>query len=171
MGAYWCEDHDLPTPLGELIASAKDGHSATAVTRLQEQLSEFVRSTAASGIASASGVETKVVPVPNGNGGNRHLVPALAGAVADTLGATVCDALTRGDATARLRDTPIKQRLAVVQAAGYELKNPVEGHGVVLVDDVVLTGTTLRYLAGLLRDAGATRVVAVVAARTRRADQ
>ena len=45
------------------------------------------------------------------------------------------------------------------------------GHQVVLVDDVVLTGTTLRYITRLLEDAGATRVVAVVAARTRRADQ
>ena len=83
----------------------------------------------------------------------------------------MCGALTRGEATARLRDTPLQQRLAVVEAAGYEVKSPVGGHGIVLVDDVVLTGTTLRYLAQLLQEAGATRVTAVVAARTRRADQ
>ena len=173
MGTYWCEDNNSPTPLGELIAAAKDHDSETAVTDLQEQLSNFAHNleTPSGGTVSDAPSSTLVVPVPNGNGSNRHLIPALASAVADAMGARVCEALTRGEAKARLRDTPLLQRLAVVEAAGYEVKSPVDGHGIVLVDDVVLTGTTLRYLAQLLQDAGATRVTAVVAARTRRADQ
>ena len=173
MGTYWCEDNNSPTPLGELIAAAKDHDSETAVTELQEQLSNFAHNleTPSSGTVSDTPSSTLVVPVPNGNGSNRRLIPALASAVADAMGTRVCEALTRGEATARLRDTPLQQRLAVVEAAGYEVKSPVGGHGIVLVDDVVLTGTTLRYLAQLLQDAGATRVIAVVAARTRRADQ
>ncbi|MDE0606036.1 MAG: phosphoribosyltransferase [Acidimicrobiaceae bacterium] len=172
MGAYWREDHNLQTPLGELIASAKDHHSATAVTRLQEQLSDFVHGLeTTSGAAAEPHADTLAVPVPNGSGSNRRLVPALASAVADAMGASVCEALTRQETMVRMRDTPLQQRLAVVQAAGYEIGGQVAGHGVVLVDDVVMTGTTLRYLARLLRDAGAARVIAVVAAQTRRAGQ
>ena len=171
MGPYWCDDDPLPTPLGELIAAAKDHHSAAAVTELREQLSDFAQNLdAPSGAAVAETPRgTLVVPVPNGNGSNRLLVPALASAVADATGATVREALTRRETTTRMRDAPLQQRLAVVQAAGYEIEGQVAGHGVVLVDDVVMTGTTLRYLARLLRDAGATKVIAVVAAQTRRA--
>lgn len=173
MGAYWREDDNLPTPLGELIASGKDHHSATAVTRLQEQLSDFVHNleSTSGGTVTETPTNTLVVPVPNGNGSNRSLVPALASAVADAIGASVCEALTRRKTTTRMRDTPLQQRLAAVQAAGYEIHSQVGGHEVVLVDDVVMTGTTLRYLARLLRDAGATKVIAVIAAQTRRADQ
>ena len=173
MGSYWCDDDPLRTPLGELIAAAKDHHSAAAVTELREQLSDFVRNLNEPSGASitATPPDTLVVPVPNGNGSNRCLVPALASAVADALGARVCEALTRRETKTRMRDTPPQQRLAVVQAAGYGIQSQVDGHGVVLVDDVVLTGTTLCYLAWLLHDAGAAKVIAIVAAQTRRAGQ
>ena len=173
MGAYWYDDDPLRTPLGELIASAKDHHSATAVAELQQQMSNFARDleSASGGTVTETSTDTLVVPVPNGNGGNRRLVPALASAFADAIGASVCEALTRREIPARMRDTPLQQRLAVVQASGYEVHMQFEGHGVVLVDDVVMTGTTLRYQAQLLRDAGATKVIGVVAAQTRRADE
>ena len=89
MGTYWCEDNNSPTPLGELIAAAKDHDSETAVTKLQEQLSHFARNleTPSGGTVSDTPSSTLVVPVPNGNGSNRRLVPALASAVADAMGA------------------------------------------------------------------------------------
>ena len=173
MGDYWREDNDLLTPLGELIAAAKDHRSGSAVITLQQQLSDFARDIESSGtgLTRDTARNLLVVPVPVGPGGNRPLVSALAKAVASALGATLSEVLTRRNATARLRDTPPWQRLAVVQAAGYEITSAVAGRAVVLVDDVVLSGTTLRYLARLLHDVGATRVEAVVAARTRRSDQ
>ncbi len=173
MGPYWCDDSDLPTPLGELIAAAKDHHSEPAVTELQEQLSNLAREIELDLTSSTRETASNVlvVPVPVGPGGNRRLVSALADAVATAMGATLREILTRRNDTARLRDTPPWQRLAVVQAAGYEITSAVAGRAVVLVDDVVLSGTTLRYLARLLHDVGATRVEAVVAARTRRSDQ
>ena len=173
MGAYWRDDHDSRTPLGELIAAAKDHNSESALIKLQQQLSDFASEieSAETGPAGDAARNMLVVPVPVGPGGNRRLVSALAVAVATAMGATLSEVLTRRNATTRLRDTPPQRRLAVVEAAGYEITSAVVGRSVVLVDDVVLTGTTLRYIARLLQDAGATSVVAVVAARTRRADE
>ena len=171
MGTYWCEDSDIPTPLGELIAAAKDHESETAVTTLQAQLSDFARSLDLPSAATGPPGNIVVVPVPNGSGRKRRLAPALARAVAEAMGATLSEAVHKRNVTARLRDTPVQQRLALVEAAGYEVTGSVEGHQVVLVDDVVLTGTTLTHLAQLLHQAGASSVSAVVAARTRRADQ
>ena len=171
MGAYWWDHSDTPTPLGELIAAAKDHESETAVTTLRAQLSGFVRSLDLPRPATGAAGETVVVPVPNGSGRKRRIAPALAGSVAEAMGATLREAVHKRNVTARLRDTPVPQRLALVEAAGYEVTGSVEGHQVVLVDDVVLTGTTLTHLAQLLHQAGASSVSAVVAARTRRADR
>ena len=55
----------------------------------------------------------------------------------------------------------------MVESAGYVVTGDVAGRSVVLVDDVVLTGTTLGFLAELLVDAGALEVIAVVVCRTR----
>ncbi len=169
MGAYWRDDSDLPTPLGELIAAAKDHHSEPAVTKLQEQLSDFVGDLDLNDDLAGAG-KALAIPVPVFPGNNGRLVLELANTVASATDAVLCEALVRRNPTARLRDTAPDLRLAVVEAAGYEVVSPVSGRVVILVDDIVLTGTTLRYLARQIRDAGATRVVAVVAARTRRAD-
>ncbi len=171
MGTYWCEDNDTLTPLGELIAAAKDHESETAVTTLQAQLCDFARSLDLPSAATNPAGDIVVVPVPNGSGRKRRLAPALARSVAEAMDATLREAVHKRNVTARLRDTPVQRRLALVEAAGYEVTGSVEGHQVVLVDDVVLTGTTLTYLAQLLHQAGASSVSAVVAARTRRADQ
>ncbi len=171
MGAYWCDDSDTPTPLGELIAAAKDHESETAVTTLQAQLTHFVHSLDLPSATTGPAGDIVVVPVPNGSGRKRRVAPALAESVAEAMGATLRDAVHKRNPTARLRDTSVQQRLALVEAAGYEVTGSVVGHRVVLVDDVVLTGTTLTHLAQLLHQAGAASVSAVVAARTRRSDQ
>jgi predicted amidophosphoribosyltransferase len=160
LGDYWREGVDEPTELGELIASAKDLGSAEALSRLREMLFDFV--------GTLDLPETcLVVAVPPGPEREAHPVPSLATAVGSGLGADVVAVIERRDATARLRDTPPDRRRAVVEAARYEIVGDVRGRHVVLVDDVILTGTTLRHLAGLLVAAGAERVDAVVAGRTR----
>ena len=177
MGTYWCEHSDTPTPLGALIAAAKDHESETALTALKAQFGDYVRSldlpsaTTRPAGDPAAGPEgdVVVVPVPNGTGRTRQLAPALAESAAEANGATLRRAVSKRNVTARLRDTPVQQRLALVEAAGYEVTGSVAGHEVVLVDDVILTGTTLTHLVGLLKQAGAASVSAVVAARTRRA--
>lgn len=171
MGAYWHEDNNAPTQLGKLVAAAKDQRSDSAVTSLQAQFGDFVSNLEFPLVRnrSASRHRTLVVPVPSGSTSYHRFVPALAATAADTIGATLSEALQRRNVNLRLRDTPVEQRAATVQAVGYEINRAVAGHPLVLVDDVVLTGTTLTYLAHLLEDAGATSVIALVAARTRRA--
>lgn len=174
MGAYWHEDDNSSTPLGKLVAAAKDHHSDSAVASLQAQFADFVTNlelplaiTGNVNNVGSSSTRTLVVPVPSGLASNHRFVSALATSVAAALGATLSEALQRRNPTVRLRDTPVEQRQAIIQTAGYELNRSVKGHAVALVDDVVLTGTTLNYLADLLLEAGATSVIALVVARTR----
>jgi predicted amidophosphoribosyltransferase len=162
MGSYWCDGVDEPSSLGSLVASAKDFGSGQALAELQELLAEF----------SANldlPRDTVVVAVPPGPRRGAHPVPALATCVAAAIDAQEGVVLGRRYETARLRDAPPEQRRDLVEAAGYEVISDVRGRRVVLVDDVILTGTTLQYLSGLLVEAGAARVDAVVACRTRRA--
>ena len=97
MGPYWCDDSDLPTPLGEMIAAAKDHDSEPAVIKLQEQLSNFAREIELDLTSSTEETASNVlvVPVPVGAGGNRHLVSALADTVATAIDATLREVLTR----------------------------------------------------------------------------
>ncbi|NDH85331.1 MAG: hypothetical protein EBY65_10800 [Acidimicrobiia bacterium] len=67
-----------------------------------------------------------------------------------------------------MRDLDSSERPAVVRAADYEVVEEVEGRHVVLVDDVVLSGTTLSHVADLLLAAGAASVRPVAIARSRR---
>lgn len=164
LGEYWEPDAEEPTALGALVAAAKDQASVAALRELEGLLSVFVL-----GLDLPTG--PLVAAVPPGPGRSAHPVPSLAACVAEALDVdAVGSVLTRSAATPRLRDTPVARRRDVVEAAGYAVNASVRGRSVVLVDDVVLTGTTLTYLAELLREAGATDVVGVVAARTRRTD-
>lgn len=163
-GEYWEPDAEVMTALGALVGAAKDDGNVTALRELEGLLSVFVL-----GLDLPTG--PLVAAVPPGPGRGAHPVPSLAACVAEALDVdAVGSVLTRSAATPRLRDTPPAHRRDVVEAAGYAVNAPVRGRPVVLVDDVVLTGTTLEYLAELLLAAGATEVVAVVAARTRRRD-
>ena len=72
-------------------------------------------------------------------------------------------------ATGRTEATPAaSSRSATVLAADYEVVEDVGGRHVVLVDDVVLSGTTLDHVADLLLAAGVASVRPVAIARSRR---
>lgn len=161
MGEYWLPHCDELTPLGRRMAAAKEGADVGALAELASDMAEW-----AAGLALPGGAA--VVPVPSAPGRHPHPVGVLATAVAEARGARLLDALVRHNPTPRLREAPVDGREALVEAAGYEVARDVAGLAVVLVDDVVLTATTLTHVAALLRDAGATEVVAVAAARTRR---
>ncbi|MEM7140853.1 MAG: phosphoribosyltransferase family protein [Actinomycetota bacterium] len=161
MGDYWQADAASPTELGRLVAAAKDHGDEHALRQLEAQLSAFV-------LDLDVALAPIVAAVPPGPGREAHPVPSLAACVAEALDVDAVGAvLTRAHETPRLRDTPAERRRDVVIAAGYEVNADVRDRDVVLVDDVLLTGTTLRHLAELLTDAGASSVVGVVAARTR----
>ncbi len=160
MGDYWHED-DTPTGLGTLLSRAKDAQEAVAVRELCSQLAAFARSLPALDA-------TAVVAVPPGPDRDAHPVPSLAAAVATALGMDLAPMVERRHETARLRDTPIERRPEVVEAAGYAVVGDVTSRRLLLVDDVILTGTTLGHVAGLLVTAGAADVQALVVCRTRR---
>ena len=108
------------------------------------------------------------VPVPVGAGDRPHLAELLAASLAEAgAGEYRPSLITRRNGTPRLRDVDPERRAEVAASAGYGAGEPVAGRHIVVVDDVVLTGTTLRAVAACLRDAGAVSVTPAVAARTR----
>ena len=155
MGDVWEPGEPRRTELGRLLAA--EDHE-----RLAGRLGEF----AADHLAAPA----LVAAVPSDPQRARPLPARLAAAVAGAAGlAHEPDLVVRHRSTPRLRDTAPGDRPALVRAAHYGVSRPLDGDTVVLVDDVVLTGTTLAHLAELLVDAGAGSVIAVVAGRTRRA--
>jgi predicted amidophosphoribosyltransferase len=67
-----------------------------------------------------------------------------------------------------MKQLPSTERRAAAENAygpGPE-RNIVDGRAVFLVDDVITTGSTLRSAARVLRDAGATTVVAAALSHT-----
>jgi predicted amidophosphoribosyltransferase len=163
MANYWRDGVDEFTSVGELVASAKDLESAGALRQLEHLLAAWVLD-----LELPAGAA--VIAVPPGPNRTSHPVPSLAACVAETLDVDLASGLLkRENPTPRLRETPAERRRDVVEAAGYSVDPAVKGRNVILVDDVILTGTTLGFLAELLLDAGATSVEAVVIARTRQA--
>ena len=164
-GSVWSADGSTRTELGRLLARAKDHGDRSATTVLGDRVAAHLAE-----IGTEAPRDAVVAPVPPNPGSAVDVPGALAIAVARSLGVDVEPGLlVRRNPTARLRDTAPSERLPLVVAAGYEVTRPIGGGTVVLVDDVILTGTTLAHLAGLVIDAGVTSVWAVVAARSRRA--
>ncbi len=159
-GRYWNDDGNRSI-VGELISAAKDGGDRRAARELATRVGDW----AATLELPDNPIVTAVPPNP---AKPDHLAATLAAAVAATLEVPlVLDLIERRFATARLRDTPIAERVAVADAAGYVVDPIAVGRNVLLLDDVVLTGTTLGHLAQLLRGEGAASVTELVAARTR----
>ncbi len=70
-----------------------------------------------------------------------------------------------------MRDTPPQQSLAREQrrrnvAGAFAVAGDVRGLGIVVIDDVMTTGSTLAEIAATLKRAGAASVVNRVVART-----
>ena len=155
------------TEVGELVHRAKDSSDEAAAAELGRRLARLARQS----LLAQAGPLPLVVGVPS------HPVPAvdlpavLAAALAAAgIGEHRPGLIVRRHRTQKLRDLGLDtaQRLDTVAAAGYEVTEPVTDRAVVLVDDVVLTGTTLQYIAAQLQAAGAGPVTAAAAARTRR---
>lgn len=164
LGDYWRPDEPIRTELGELIHAAKDHHQVDAADQLAEMITNLVP-----GRLDGLAEPVLVGAVPSNPVPSLHLPSVLAEALAATgVGIWSPDLVSRGRRTPRLRDVDPEHRPDVARAAGYRAGPLESGTTVVLVDDVVLTGTTLSHLAGCLLESGASRVVGAVAARTRR---
>ena len=169
LGCYWHPERSVRTDIGELVHRAKDRADDAASAELAARFAGL----AGCVVSQAADAAPMVVPVPSrpaamtGRGGE-HLAAVLARALAEGGAGTYCPGvLVRRSDTPRLRGTDPAGRAEAAARAGYEVRAPVEGRHVVLVDDVILTGATLSAVAGRLLEAGAASVTAAVAARTR----
>lgn len=194
LGEYWHEDRSERTGIGELVHRAKDHADAEAADELAGLFAVMagglgvpVGIGAGAGGSRGSGHSTGEprLPAPGHSATPARLVAAVPSASTDDaphfqlssvlarrlgdegVGVYVPDLLVRGSRTFRVRDVPPALRPAAVAKVGYEVAFDVAGCTVILVDDVILTGSTIRAVSALLGAAGAAGVVAVVAARTR----
>ena len=169
LGDYWQPDRDERTGLGELVHRAKDQGDPGAASELAERFASLATALP----DAAGGLPRLVVPVPSGPvpAGDSDR-PDLANLLASSLaaaGAGECrpSLVVKSNPTPRLRHLEPERRAEVAASAGYRAGEPVAGRHIVVVDDVVLTGTTLNAVVACLRAAGAASVTAAAAARTR----
>ena len=155
------------TEVGELLHRAKDSSDEAAAAELGRRLARLVRWS----LLPQPGPVPLVVGVPSHPAPSVDLPTVLAAALAAVgIGEHRPGLIVRRHRTPKLRDLgpDTAQRLDAVAAAGYEVTEPLTGRAVVLVDDVILTGITLRFIVAKLQAAGADPVTAAAAARTRR---
>ena len=152
--------------LRELCLRLKHEHNAWLASWLSELLVEARRDA-----FSALPPDTLVVPVPLHwwrywrRGYNQ--ADALAERVAKQLKLPICRALKRVVGTRRLAHLSRTARGEVMRGVfRARARSKVTGRTVLLVDDVLTTGATCGAAARALKQAGATRVVVAVLART-----
>ena len=174
LGDYWVAPGGGPasevptrTEVGELVHRAKDSSDEAAAAELGRRLACL----ASRSLLPLAGPVPLVVGVPSHPVPYVDLPAVLAEALAAVgIGEHRPGLLVRRHGTQKLRDLGADpaRRYDMAAEAGYEVTEPVAGRSVVLVDDVILTGATLRFIAAKLRAAGAASVTAAAAAQTRR---
>lgn len=150
-------------PLDVVVGQLKFGRLAYLARHLGEALAQRGR-------GDLAGVH-RIVPVPLH--WRRHLSRGynqsaeIARALGRQLGLPVTRALRRRRITRAQTSLPRSQRqLNVREAFRVRRASDLKGQTVALVDDVMTTGATLESCSRSLKEAGATTVVALVAART-----
>ena len=169
LGDYWRPDRDERTEIGLLVHRAKDQGDPGAARELVERFVGLARllPEAPDGLPRLV-APVPSVPVPVGEDDRPKLAELLAASLAAAgAGEHRPSSMAKSNPTPRMRHVDPERRAEVVASAGYRARESVAGCHIVVVDDVVLTGTTLRAVAACLRDAGAASVTAAVAACTR----
>ena len=170
LGDYWHPDRGERTEIGWLVHRAKDRADELAAKELAERFASVASDLG----ETADGSGRLVVPVPSkpvlaGEDDRPHLATHLAASLAAAgAGEYRPSLVAKTNDTPRLRHVDPERRADVVASAGYRASESTAGRHIVVVDDVVLTGTTVRAVVACLRDAGAASVTAAVVARTRR---
>ena len=163
MGEYWHPGRPERTELGRLVQAVKDEQRHDAIPELVDRLMAWAPTLG----LPASGV---LVAVPASPDRPNPALTEVYTRFAALVPLETAPALLRRHATPRLRDLAPADRPAMATAAGYQVLADCRDRTIVLIDDVVLTGTTLEHVGRLLLDAGATSVVGLALARSRRAD-
>jgi hypothetical protein len=165
LGMHMSDEGDR-TDLGELVYRAKTYSGKPGETAAARELGDLMAARAA--LHPRIQLVDLVLPVPVYPPRRPHNLPdVLAERVAGAIGATYSpDGLVKTRST-DIKNLPNDEKLAALTDA-FQVTKRIEGARVLLIDDLLFSGSTLGYLAGLLREAGVASVFGFVATKTLR---
>jgi competence protein ComFC len=150
------------TPMGELLYRLKYGGNLKAVAETVEAAGDFVMN------KWQPPVEV-VVPAPPSASRRVQPVMTISRELGLALGLQVCeDAIEKTKTTSQMKNVAVWERQEILHDAIQAGIETVDGRSVLLVDDLIESGTTLRRTTEvLLSDCGAASVYVLVLTRTR----
>ncbi len=110
-----------------------------------------------------------IIPVPNTDTKNKQTVSKILGRLlAEKLNIEIREdiLLCQSKDKARHKTTTQEREIIVKGKFTYRHDKKIYGKSVIIVDDIVTSGSTITYCAGLLKKAGAGKIIALTAGRT-----
>lgn len=147
------------SPLGELVYQLKYRNG---------QLADIVETAVAFVTERWGGSIDCVVPPPPSLHRTRQPAVLIAEGIAQSLGVpTLPSAAVKATATQQMKNVPMHERAPLLTAAIKAGTDSVQGKRVLLVDDLWETGSTLRRVAEVLGQMGASEIRALAMTRTK----
>ena len=147
------------SPLGELVYQLKYRNG---------QLDDIVETAVAFATERWGGSIDCVVPPPPSLHRTRQPAVLIAEAIAKSLGVpTLPNAAVKATATQQMKNVPLHERAPLLTAAIQPGTDSVQGRRVLLADDRWEIGSTLRRLAEVLGQMGASEIWALAMTRTK----
>lgn len=147
------------SPLGELVYQLKYRNGSP---------NDIVETAVAFIAERWSGVIDCVVPPPPSLHRIKQPAVLIADAIATTLGVlSLPSATTKTTATQQMKNVPSHERAPLLMAAIHAGSDSVQDRRVLLVDDLWETGSTLRRVAEVLAQSGASQIRALAMTRTK----
>jgi Phosphoribosyl transferase domain len=107
-----------------------------------------------------------IVPVPANPPRLPHNLPdVLASQISRVAGRPLAQDVLIKTRPTNVKNLPNEEKIAAL-AGAYQVTTRIEAQTVVLVDDLLYSGSTLSQIGGLLRKAGASYIIGVVATKT-----
>ncbi|MBI2683477.1 MAG: hypothetical protein HYX26_09740 [Acidobacteriales bacterium] len=115
-----------------------------------------------------NGIIDCVVPPPPSLHRTKQPAVLIAAGIAGAIGVpSLAAAVVKATATPQMKNVPLHERAPLLSAAIQAGTEAVQGRRVLLVDDLWETGSTLRRVAEVLAQVGATEVRALTMTRTK----
>jgi competence protein ComFC len=147
------------SPLGELVYQLK--YRGGQPTDIVDTAVAFIK-------ARWDGAIDCVIPPPPSLHRTQQPAALIAQGIAASLGVpSLPSAAIKATATQQMKNVPLHERAPLLSAAIQAGSDSVQGRRVLLVDDLWETGSTLRRVAEVLGQGGATEIRALVMTRTK----
>lgn len=161
-GEHW-KDADHRSEIGELEHAAKYDGSNTARAKLADLVTEIAR-------RLYDGRVHVIASVPPTTAGAVGLPQYLAGALSDRLNLpNVTAAMKWNGQKPSLKELSVDQKWAALEQVGLSIeRGAIQGKSVLLVDDMYQSGTTVHFVGGALRAAGANDIHVLAVSKGRR---